>query len=136
MWRLGPEVFAEVTVGEGATVGDFGIHLRCLDAALHAMGLAGEQELTMLPFSWQGVCLHAAGASRVRVRVVPVGAGAVSVELADGAGLPVLSVRELVVRPDFGGCAVGGCGGCGWRWWWRVVRGGVVAGVFGRHGCW
>ncbi|WP_158070285.1 alcohol dehydrogenase catalytic domain-containing protein, partial [Mycobacterium sp. IS-836] len=54
---------------------------------------------TMLPFSWQGVCLHAAGASRVRVRIAPVGVAAVSVDLADGAGLPVLSVRELVVRP-------------------------------------
>ncbi|WP_142245670.1 zinc-binding dehydrogenase, partial [Mycobacterium sp. IS-836] len=54
---------------------------------------------TMLPFSWQGVCLHAAGASRVRVRIAPAGAGAVSVDLADGAGLPVLSVRELVLRP-------------------------------------
>ena len=38
MWRLGPEVFAEVTVGEGATVGGFGIHPAVLDAALHAMG--------------------------------------------------------------------------------------------------
>src|SRR5206468_9694470 len=51
------------------------------------------------PFSWQGVCLHAVGASRARVRIAPLGAGAVSVELADAAGLPVLSVRELVVRP-------------------------------------
>ena len=70
-----------------------------VDAALHAMGVAGEQTETMLPFSWQGVCLHAAGASRARVRIAPVGVGAVSVDLADGAGLPILSVRELVVRP-------------------------------------
>jgi polyketide synthase 7 len=101
MWRLGNEVFAEVAVPEVAAVstGSFGIHPVLVDAALHAMGLAGEQSETMLPFSWQGVCLHAAGASRARVRVAPVGVGAVSVELADAAGLPVLSVRELVVRP-------------------------------------
>jgi polyketide synthase 7 len=101
MWQLGSEVFAEVAVPEGAgvNVGGFGIHPVLVDAALHAMGVAGEQAETMLPFSWQGVCLHAAGASRARVRIAPVGVSAVSVELADGAGLPILSVRELVVRP-------------------------------------
>ncbi len=64
-----------------------------LDAALHAIGVGGEQVQTVLPFSWQGVSLHAAGASRARVRIAPSAAGAVSVELADGSGLPVLSVR-------------------------------------------
>jgi polyketide synthase 7 len=101
MWRLGNEVFAEVAVPEvaGVKAGGFGIHPVLVDAALHAMGVAGQQTETMLPFSWQGVCLHAAGASRARVRIAPVGVGAVSVELADAAGLPILSVRELVVRP-------------------------------------
>ena len=101
MWRLGNEVFAEVAVPEaaGAKVGGFGIHPVLVDASLHAMGVAGEEIGTMLPFSWQGVCLHAAGASRARVRIAPVGVGAVSVDLADGTGLPILSVRELVVRP-------------------------------------
>ena len=99
LWRRGREVFAEVTAGDGLVVGGFGIHPAVLDAALHAWGVVEGGEATMLPFSWQGVCLHAAGASRVRVRIAPVGAGAVSVDLADGSGLPVLSVRELVVRP-------------------------------------
>jgi polyketide synthase 7 len=103
MWRLGNEVFAEATLPEIAGVGDFGIHPALLDAALHAMGVAwGEADVqaqTMLPFSWHGVCLHAAGASHARVRITPVGVGAISVELADGAGLPVLSVRELMLRP-------------------------------------
>ena len=39
------------------------------------------------------------GASRARARIAPAGAGAVSIELADAAGLPVLSVRELRTRP-------------------------------------
>ncbi|HEV7579438.1 MAG TPA: acyltransferase domain-containing protein, partial [Mycobacterium sp.] len=101
MWRLGNEVFAEVAIPEvaGVKVGSFGIHPVLVDAALHAMGVVGDQAETMLPFSWQGVCLHAAGASRARVRIAPVGVSAVSVDLADGAGLPILSVRELVVRP-------------------------------------
>ncbi|MDH6244450.1 type I polyketide synthase [Mycobacterium sp. OTB74] len=101
MWRLGDEVFAEVAVPEvaGVNISGFGIHPVLVDAALHAMGLAGEGAETLLPFSWQGVCLHAAGALRARVRIAPVGVGAVSVDLADGMGLPILSVRELVVRP-------------------------------------
>src|SRR6185312_14156245 len=58
--RLGAVVFAEVAVPEvaGTEVGGFGIHPVLVDAALHAMGVAGEQQQTMLPFSWQGVCLH------------------------------------------------------------------------------
>ncbi|BBY20823.1 polyketide synthase [Mycobacterium stomatepiae] len=99
LWRCGQEVFAEVSAGEGATMGGFGIHPVVLDAALHAWGIAEGGDSTMLPFSWQGVCLHAAGASRVRVRIAPAGTGAVAVDLADSTGLPVLSVRELVVRP-------------------------------------
>ncbi|OBA60949.1 polyketide synthase [Mycobacterium sp. 1100029.7] len=99
IWRRGEEVFAEVSAGAGVTMGGFGIHPAVLDAALHAWGIAEGGDATMLPFSWQGVCLHASGASRVRVRIAPAGSGAVSVDLADGSGLPVLSVRELVVRP-------------------------------------
>ncbi|OCB32302.1 polyketide synthase [Mycobacterium malmoense] len=100
-WRRGAEVFAEVEAPQdaGVAVGGFGIHPVVLDAALHALGVADEGAETVLPFSWQGVCLHAAGASRVRVRLAPAGKDAVSVELADSSGLPVLSVRELVTRP-------------------------------------
>ncbi|WAJ42450.1 SDR family NAD(P)-dependent oxidoreductase [Mycobacterium sp. Aquia_216] len=99
LWRRGQEVYAEVSAGEGVAMGGFGIHPVVLDAALHAWGIAEGGDSTMLPFSWQGVCLHAAGASRARVRIAPAGSGAVSVDMADGTGLPVLSVRELVVRP-------------------------------------
>ncbi|MBV8786932.1 MAG: polyketide synthase dehydratase domain-containing protein, partial [Mycobacterium sp.] len=101
VWRRGAETFAEVEVPQqaGVTTGGFGIHPVVLDAALHALGVADERAETVLPFSWQWVCLYAAGASRVRVRLAAVGANAVSVELADPSGLPVLSVRELVTRP-------------------------------------
>ena len=44
LWRRGDEVFAEVAVPEvaGVKVGGFGIHPVLVDAALHAMGVAGE----------------------------------------------------------------------------------------------
>jgi polyketide synthase 7 len=101
VWRRGTEIFAEVAVPQdaGATAGGFGIHPVLLDASLHALGVGGHQAQTVLPFSWQGVTLHAAGATRVRVRIAPAGVGAMSLEMADAAGLPVLSVGELVVRP-------------------------------------
>ncbi len=101
VWRRGNEIFAEVAVPQavGAQVGGFGIHPLLLDSALHALGIDDERTQTVLPFSWQGVSLHAAGATRARVRIAPAGAGAVSVEMADAAGLPVLSVRSLAMRP-------------------------------------
>ncbi|MEE3753249.1 type I polyketide synthase [Mycobacterium intracellulare] len=100
VWRRGTETFAEVELPQhaGVATGGFGIHPVVLDAALHALGVADERIEAVLPFSWQGVSLYAAGASRVRVRLAPVGIGAVSVDLADASGLPVLSVRELVTR--------------------------------------
>jgi polyketide synthase 12 len=100
MWRRGDELFAEVTVPQtaGGTNG-FGVHPAMLDASLHVLLAAHNGAEIALPFLWQGVSLHAAGASSVRARIVPVGSSAVSVELADGLGLPVLSVASMVARP-------------------------------------
>ncbi|WP_144205762.1 type I polyketide synthase [Mycobacterium tilburgii] len=106
MWRRGEEVFADVTLpaDAGLSVTGFGVHPALLDAALHAVILASaDDELPegsmLVPFSWQQVSLHAAGATAVRARIVPVGDSAVSIELADGLGLPVLSVASMAARP-------------------------------------
>ena len=106
MWRRGDEVFAEVTLpaDAGVSVAGFGVHPVLLDAALHAVILSSDSgELAegsmLVPFSWQQVSLHAAGAAAVRARIVPAGESAVSIELADGLGLPVLSVASMVARP-------------------------------------
>src|SRR5581483_7135294 len=107
MWRRGDEVFAEVSLptDAGASPAGFGVHPAVLDAALHAVIVATENDSreagdgVLVPFSWQGVSLHAAGASSVRARIAPAGPSAVSVDLADGLGLPVLSVASMVARP-------------------------------------
>ncbi|HEY1443070.1 MAG TPA: acyltransferase domain-containing protein, partial [Mycobacterium sp.] len=109
MWRRGDEVFAEVTlpVDAGVSAAGFGVHPVMLDAALHAVilasndsdGLRVDEGSILVPFSWQQVSLHAAGAAAVRARIVPVSPTAVSIELADGLGLPVLSVASMVARP-------------------------------------
>ncbi len=100
MWARGEEIFAEVRLPEAAGgVGGFGVHPALLDAVLHAVVIAGDPDELALPFAWQGVSLHATGASAVRARIAPAGPSAVSVELADGLGLPVLSVASMVARP-------------------------------------
>ncbi|WP_113965224.1 acyltransferase domain-containing protein, partial [Mycobacterium shimoidei] len=108
MWRRGDEVFAEVTMPAEAraSASGFGMHPAVLDATLHAVILATNTTNAtnadggvLVPFSWQGVSLHAAGASSVRARIAPTGPSAVSIELADGLGLPVLSVSAMVARP-------------------------------------
>ncbi len=58
-----------------------------------------EGDEAWLPFSWSGVELHAAGADSLRVRLSPVGAGAVSLAVSDPSGAPVATVRSLVMRP-------------------------------------
>ncbi|HXY62980.1 MAG TPA: type I polyketide synthase, partial [Mycobacterium sp.] len=107
MWRRGDDLFADVSLPSDAGVSPagFGVHPAVLDAALHAVIVATETgddqdgSGVLVPFSWQGVSLHAAGASAVRARIAPSGPSAVSVELADGLGLPVLSVASMVARP-------------------------------------
>jgi 4-hydroxyphenylalkanoate synthase len=104
IWRRGPELFAEATTlaEAGVRIDGMGIHPALLDAVLHAAGLAVDASQTMLPFCWRGVSLHAGGAGRVRARFTALDAGAMSVEVADSAGLPVLTVRSLVTRPMTG----------------------------------
>ncbi|MBB4689031.1 acyl transferase domain-containing protein/acyl carrier protein [Amycolatopsis jiangsuensis] len=100
-WRKGDEAFAEVRLPAPVSdVDRYGIHPAVLDAALHAIGVSGAAgDEPALPFAWEGVRLHAVGATTLRVHVTPVGSGAVSLTVADGAGAPVVSVDSLLLRP-------------------------------------
>ena len=110
-WRRGEDIFAEVALpGEAAEVAaGFGLHPALLDAALHAAYLVpgpgpedGEDEgdaSIRMPFAWSGVSVHATGASALRVRLRRLAGGGVSLEAADAAGGPVVSVGSLVSRP-------------------------------------
>ncbi|MFD4779231.1 polyketide synthase dehydratase domain-containing protein, partial [Streptomyces sp. NPDC058427] len=101
-WRREGEIFAEVSLPEGARgeAAGFGLHPALLDSALHASLLAdeGEQGGGGLPFSWEGVSLHATGAATLRVRLLPAGKDAVSISAFDPSGQPVVSVESLLVR--------------------------------------
>ncbi|MEU1290762.1 polyketide synthase dehydratase domain-containing protein, partial [Kitasatospora sp. NPDC005856] len=102
-WRLGDDVYATVALPEPEqpTARRFCLHPALLDAALHpiALGLLGDSPETVLPFSWSGVSLHAVGADAVRVRLSPVGTGAVAITVTDTAGAPVADVTSLALRP-------------------------------------
>jgi acyl transferase domain-containing protein/NADP-dependent 3-hydroxy acid dehydrogenase YdfG len=106
-WRRDDELFAEVALPADAATdaAAFGIHPALLDAALHVAGLAGrdggkEPAGALLPFTWSGVSLRAAGASVLRARLSrDQASGRLSLNAADAAGAPVISVESLVLRP-------------------------------------
>ncbi len=109
-WSADGEIFAEVGLPtrQAEEAGRYLLHPALLDSALHALGVAPSDDPggtggPNLPFSFTGVTLHAAGAAALRVRVRPAGSGdAVTVEVCDVAGNPVLDVDALVLRalPD------------------------------------
>jgi acyl transferase domain-containing protein/NADPH:quinone reductase-like Zn-dependent oxidoreductase/acyl carrier protein len=110
LWRRGGDLFAEVVLPteqhDGAA--SFGVHPALLDSAFHA-GLSvlvggesaehsGALATARLPFSFNGVELYGAGASRLRVTLSETGADAVSLVVADDTGGLLASVDSLVVR--------------------------------------
>ncbi|WP_159047046.1 type I polyketide synthase, partial [Streptomyces pactum] len=100
-WRRGEELFAEValereSVGEA---GGFGLHPALLDASMHAAILNDGGGETVIPFAWNGVRLHAAGAAAIRVRIGKLDGRAVSLSVADTTGAPVMSVASMAGRP-------------------------------------
>ncbi|MFF9352798.1 SDR family NAD(P)-dependent oxidoreductase, partial [Streptomyces sp. NPDC014734] len=102
-WQEGEHVYAEVALdlGEQSDAARFALHPALLDAALHplVLGLLGEREPGLLPFSWNEVSLHAAGASTARVRLSSAGSGGVSLTVYDSSGTVVAEVGSLLLRP-------------------------------------
>ncbi|RZQ63966.1 SDR family NAD(P)-dependent oxidoreductase [Amycolatopsis suaedae] len=102
-WSRDGEVFAEASLPEDADADGFGLHPALLDAATHAILVAGfDVPAGALPFSWQGVSLHATGARALRVRLTGTGDATVSLLAADPAGAVVVSADAVVLRaaPD------------------------------------
>ncbi|MGO4632846.1 type I polyketide synthase [Streptomyces sp. 2RAF24] len=99
-WRDGDVLYAEVTLPDDADPGTFALHPALWDAAQHlaAMDGLGSGSGAAVPFSWAGVHLHAAGSTRLRVRIAPIGESTVTMELADTHGAPVLAVERLTAR--------------------------------------
>ncbi|WP_305126990.1 type I polyketide synthase, partial [Streptomyces odontomachi] len=106
VWRLGDDLYAEVALPADTDPGAYGLHPALLDSALHAVLAArvadgGDLDRIKLPFAWEGVRLHAGGAGRMRVRITPHagdGGDALSLTVADEAGVPVAVVDSVTMR--------------------------------------
>ncbi|MEU9273184.1 type I polyketide synthase, partial [Streptomyces sp. NPDC048251] len=103
LWTLGEEIYAEVALpaDDAEAAAGFGLHPALLDAVLHCGAFTdrkAEEGKLILPFAWNGMTLHASGATSLRVRMTPTGPESVALELADGEGTPVASVESLVLR--------------------------------------
>ncbi|HEY4020752.1 MAG TPA: type I polyketide synthase, partial [Pseudonocardiaceae bacterium] len=103
VWQRGDEVFAEVVLPDEHrdAAAAYGLHPALLDAALQTgtiAAIAAEQTgRSVMPFAWNGLALHAVGASALRVRVLS-GPESMVVEAADQTGGPVLTMDSLVLR--------------------------------------
>ncbi|MEU5029431.1 beta-ketoacyl synthase N-terminal-like domain-containing protein [Streptomyces milbemycinicus] len=121
VWRHGADLLAEVALDQGAEEGgdEFGIHPALLECALHPVALTdtphddtplGDADTDgplWLPFAWNGVSLHAGGATSVRVRIGQRGqtdteGRELTVVVADPTGAPVLTVDSVALRPADG----------------------------------
>ncbi|WP_460625017.1 type I polyketide synthase, partial [Kitasatospora kifunensis] len=102
VWRRGEELFAEAVLPQEQreNADKFGLHPALLDAALHTNAFANpDDDRNVLPFAWNGLVLHALGASALRVRVAPCGPDALSFQAADESGELVLTMDSLVSLP-------------------------------------
>ncbi|WP_254896620.1 type I polyketide synthase [Amycolatopsis sp. Hca4] len=103
LWQQGEDLYAEVEFPQAAQdAAAYGLHPALLDAALQASSFfAANAGKNLMPFSWNGVSLHAAGASVLRVRWQRAG-DSFTLSATDVADNPVLSVESLVLRAPAG----------------------------------
>ncbi|MEU6672423.1 type I polyketide synthase, partial [Streptomyces sp. NPDC046727] len=102
VWRRGEELFAEAALPQDhrENADKFVIHPALLDAALHTNAFANpDDDRNVLPFAWNGLVLHAEGATALRVRVAPAGPDALSFQATDETGALVLTMDSLVSLP-------------------------------------
>ncbi|MHC3475580.1 SDR family NAD(P)-dependent oxidoreductase, partial [Streptomyces sp. 7R007] len=99
-WRHGEDLLADVVLPE--TAGEapgHGLHPALLDAALHPLLADQLNKGTLwLPFTWNGVTLHAVDATAVRVRLSRDGEQ-VRLVITDPEGEPVLTAESVRMRP-------------------------------------
>jgi acyl transferase domain-containing protein/acyl carrier protein len=100
-WRRGGELFAEVSVTDDCDRQDGGFALdpALLDAALQltawSVADGGSADGPQLACRWDGVRLHSASSSGLRVAIAPAEDGGFSLSAANQLGVPVLSVDAL-----------------------------------------
>ncbi|MBF6059300.1 SDR family NAD(P)-dependent oxidoreductase [Nocardia terpenica] len=105
-WSHGEEILAEAAL-PAAVADGFGLHPALFDALLHTVTLRdpdpADDKATSgvpLPFSWHGVRIWSEVPAGAVLRAVlrPEGADAVSLEVTDESGRPVVTVGMLTMR--------------------------------------
>nr|WP_282434937.1 type I polyketide synthase [Nocardia panacis] len=108
VWRRGADLFVRVLLPETVTDAEqFGLHPVLLDSLLQGL-IAADVDAdadpgvgVASPFEWREVSLHTGGASELRGRISPISSDgdAVSIQVADQNGVPVLTAGSLRLRP-------------------------------------
>ncbi|NEW42937.1 SDR family NAD(P)-dependent oxidoreductase [Nocardia cyriacigeorgica] len=106
-WTRGAEVFAELSLPEGADVRRFRIHPALLDAAFHPAidrldadaDADADAGRVPLPFAFTGVRVYRDETTTLRVRVGRDGVDRIRVDAVDTTGAPVLAIDALTARP-------------------------------------
>ncbi|PPK68491.1 type I polyketide synthase [Actinokineospora auranticolor] len=97
-WTHDDSLYLDVTLPDAAARAHHVLHPALLDAALQGIALAADGP-ARVPFSFDGVTLHATGASRLRVRLTPTTPDAVELTAVDDTGAPVLTIAAVSLRP-------------------------------------
>uniref|UniRef100_UPI0037DA5C4D type I polyketide synthase n=1 Tax=Streptomyces winkii TaxID=3051178 RepID=UPI0037DA5C4D len=96
VWRLGDEVYAEAELPAPAPEARaYGLHPALLDAALQACDAFGEDRTGAVPVAFDGLTLHASGASALRVRLTRSGPDTLSLAAFGQDGQPVLTADSV-----------------------------------------
>jgi pimaricinolide synthase PimS1 len=105
-WHHHGTLYATVTLDPDTPTTGHAIHPALLDATLHPLAVralqSGSPERVVLPHTWSGVRIHAAGLAGVmtaRVRMTPTGADAFSLLITDERDELVAAIDALTVRP-------------------------------------
>ncbi|GHE68813.1 hypothetical protein GCM10017771_92580 [Streptomyces capitiformicae] len=110
VWRQDRDLFAEVALPEShrAEAARYALHPALLDAALHTLLVGVPDDDSddaqtgagaVLPFTWNGVSLHATGATALRVHLAPTGRPLeFALSVADPEGRPVATADGLLLR--------------------------------------
>lgn len=94
-FRRSEVLYSEVGAPDVLTDAAYVVHPALLDTAMHAMFL--DDDRPNLPFAFREVSLRAAGARRLRTRIVAVEDG-IELRVSDGNNMPVLHVAAMQLR--------------------------------------
>ncbi|MFV2216653.1 SDR family NAD(P)-dependent oxidoreductase [Actinomadura sp. LOL_016] len=108
-WSSPDGMFAEIGLPDPEAAAGYTLHPALLDAAMHPTALAAHSTThdrdghPYLPFTWNGVTVHAADATALRVAITSRagddGNGGIAITATDPGGRPVATIETLTLRP-------------------------------------